>query len=174
MCVILSSKISIIVIPFLLISFLTAMGQTQMPITVSTDKPSYHEGDTMSITGKVLDQLNIPISVIIKDNTQQPVYLSQTNVNPDNTYSIQAIAGGDLWKTTGTYEIDVTYGGKDRTAQATFEFSGKEQPISPVNQTNVTKAIPEFGYLSGMIFALSTLVIVIFYAKTRTSLKFRN
>ena len=149
------------------------MGQTQVPITVNTDKPSYHEGDTMIITGKVLEQLNIPISVIIKDSAQHPVYLSQANINPDNTYSIQAIAGGDLWKTTGTYEIDITYGGKDRTAQTTFEFSGKEQAVNPVNQTNVTSAIPEFGALSGMIFALSTLAIVMFYAKTRI-LKFRN
>jgi hypothetical protein len=115
----------------------------------------------------------MPISIVIKDNAQNPVYIAQTNPNSDNTYSAQAIAGGSLWKTVGTYEIDVTYGGQDRTAKTTFQFVGTHtQPASNAgNQTNATQKIPEFGSLSAAIFALSTFVVIIMYAKTRSSFK---
>jgi hypothetical protein len=142
-------------------------GQTN-PITVQTDKTSYADGDNMIISGTVTDQLNIPISIVIK-NSQTPVYIAQTSVDPTtNTYSVQAVAGGNLWKNTGTYEIDVTYGGPDKTAKTTFLFtgnskttqSGNNQTVStPQNQTQVP-AIPEFGPLAIMIFAISVLAII--------------
>jgi hypothetical protein len=165
------SKASLVVIAFLTVSFLTAMAQT--PITVTTDKISYSDGDTIMISGTVTDQLNIPISIVIKDNAQNPVYIAQTNPNSDNTYSAQAVAGGSLWKTVGTYEIDVTYGGQDRTAKTTFQFVGTHaQPASNTgNQTNATQKIPEFGSLSAAIFALSTFAVIITYAKARPSFK---
>jgi len=169
------SKVSAIAIPFLMISCLTVMAQTQnMPISVNTDKPSYFEGNTIIISGNVLEQLNIPISVVIRDNSQHIVYLSQADPSSGNAYSLQATAGGDLWKTPGTYEIDVTYGGKDRIAKTTFEFLGNEQSNGTVNQANATNAIPEFGSLSTSIFVISILVVIIMYAKTRMSLKFKN
>lgn len=159
-----------------MISFLTVMAQTQnMPISVNTDKPSYFEGSTIIISGNVLEQLNIPISVVIRDNSQHIVYLSQADPSTDNTYSLQATAGGDLWKTPGTYEIDVTYGGKDRIAKTTFEFLGNEQSNGTVTQNNVTtNAIPEFGSLSTSIFVISIFAVILMYTKTRMSLKFKN
>jgi hypothetical protein len=139
-------------------------GQTS-PITVQTDKASYADGDNMVISGAVSSQLNIPISIVIK-NSQTPVYIAQANIDPTtNTYSVQAVAGGNLWKNPGTYEIDVTYGGPDKTAKTTFQFTGASQTIPPVNnQTNQVPAIPEFGPLATMIFAISILAIVM-YAK---------
>lgn len=115
------------------------------------------------ISGTVTEQLNIPISIVIKDSSQHIVYIAQTNPNSDNTYSTQAVAGGELWKTPGTYEIDVTYGGADRTSKTTFEFTTSQQPASSAsgNQTNPNQAIPEFGPLAGMIIAVSTTGIII-------------
>jgi len=163
-------KITNIAIIFLAISFLTVFAQT--PITVTTDKNSYSDGDTMTISGTATEQLNIPISIIIKDSNQQPVYIAQTNLDSHNTYSTQITAGGSLWKTDGTYEIDITYGGPDKTAKTTFEFTGN--PPSGTNtgsQTNATQTIPEFGTLAASIFAISILTTIIIYAKTRSSLK---
>ena len=165
-----TSKICLVAITFLTVSFLTAVAQT--PITVTTDKPAYSDGNTITISGTVTDQLNIPISIVIKDSSQHIVYIAQTNPNSDNTYSTQAVAGGDLWKTMGTYEIDVTYGGADKTSKTTFEFtsSGQTAP-SAGNQTNATQAVPEFGPLSASIFAISILAVVILYARVRPSFK---
>ena len=138
-------------------------GQTSSnPITITTDKTTYSDGSTIIISGTVTDQLNIPISIIIKDSSQHIVYMAQTNPNSDNTYSTQAVAGGDLWKIAGTYEIDVTYGGKDRTSKTTFEFTGQQPASSSTgNQTNPNQVIPEFGPLAGMVIAVSTIGIII-------------
>ena len=155
-----NSKIILVGLALLSISFLTAIAQTSNnPITVTTDKSTYADGNTIIISGTVTDQLNIPISIVIRDSSQNPVYLSQVNSNPDNTYSTQATAGGGLWKTPGTYEIDVTYGGKDRTAKTTFEFTGTS-PTSTEPQTNSTEVIPEFGSLAASVFAIAILVVI--------------
>ena len=165
-----NSKAYLVAIMFLTISFLGAVAQT--PITVTTDKSSYSDGNTIIISGTVTEQLNIPISIIIKDSSQHIVYIAQTNPNSDNTYSTQAVAGGSLWKTSGTYEIDVTYGGKDKTSMTTFDFEPTNtQPTSQSieNQTNLAPAIPEFGQVSTSVFAVSILAAVIFYARIRPS-----
>lgn len=164
----LNSKIFLVAITFLTVSFLTVSAQT--PITVSTDKTSYADGDTITISGKVTDQLSIPISVVIKNNLHNIAYIAQTNPGSDGTYSVQAIAGGSTWKTVGTYEIDVTYGGPDKTATTTFEFTSS--PVQQVqNQTNATTpAIPEFGPLAVSIFAIS-IAVIITYAKMRPVFK---
>ena len=165
-----NSKIGLVVISFLAISFLSAVAQT--PITVTTDKTSYADGDTIAISGSVTDQLNIPISIVIRDSSHNPVYLAQTNPNSDGSYSAQAVAGGSTWKTAGTYEIDVTYGGADKTAKATFEFTtSPSQPTGTTNQTGAIPAIPEFGPLSAPIFAIAILSAVILFAKVRPSFK---
>jgi hypothetical protein len=165
-----SYKIVLTGLILLSISFLTAVAQTSnSSITVTTDKSTYADGSTIIISGTVTDQLNIPISIVIRDSSQNPVYLSQVNPNPDNTYSTQATAGGDLWKTPGTYEIDVTYGGKDRTSKTTFEFTATT--TSTGNQTNATGVIPEFGSLAASVFAISILVVVIWYNRVRHSFK---
>lgn len=165
-----NSKIILVGLTLLSISFLTSSAQTSdSPITVTTDKPTYADGSTIIISGTVTEQLNIPISIVIRDSLQNPVYISQVNSNPDNTYSTQATAGGDLWKTHGTYEIDVTYGGKDKTAKTTFEFTAT--PVNTEPQNNATEAIPEFGSLAASVFAISILVVVIWYGRVKHSFK---
>lgn len=163
-------RISHITIMFLAVSFLAATAQT--PITVATDKTAYSDGDTIMISGTATEQLNIPISIIIKDSSQHVVYIAQTNLDSHNTYSTQATAGGDLWKTDGTYEIDITYGGPDRTAKTTFEFTSSPQSVANTgNQTNATQKIPEFGPLSASIFTISIIATIVLYTKARSSFK---
>lgn len=163
----LNSKIFIVAITLLTVSFLTVSAQTA--ITVSADKTAYTDGDTITISGKVIDQLHIPISIVIKDSSHNIAYIAQTNPSTDGTYSIEAIAGGSTWKTAGVYEIDVTYGGPDKTATTTFEFTSGHVQVQ--NQTNnTTPAIPEFGPLAVSIFAIS-IAIIITYTKMRPTFK---
>jgi hypothetical protein len=166
-----NSKIYLVAIMFFAISVLTATAQT--PITVTTDKTSYSDGDTIIVSGTVAEQISIPISIVIKDSSQTPVYIAQTSPNANSVYSTQVVAGGDLWKNSGTYEIDVTYGGPDKTAKMTFEFTATHaQPASNMtSQTNTTQAIPEFGSLSALIFTMSILAVIVMYAKTRPLFK---
>jgi hypothetical protein len=166
-----NSRMCLVAITLLTVSFLSAAAQT--PITVSTDKTSYADGDTIAISGTVTTQLNIPISIVIRDGSQNMVYIAQTNPNSDGTYSTQAVAGGSTWKTPGTYEVDVTYGGSDKTAKTTFTYTlGSSQPSSASNQTNSTiPAVPEFGSLAAPIFSIAILASIILYAKARPVFK---
>lgn len=101
-----------------------SLAQTSQPITVTTDKTTYSDGDHMTISGTVSSQLNVPISIVVKDPAGNIVLIGQTSVNPDNTYSTSVTAGGDLWAAVGTYQVYVTYGSKENTASTTFQFSG--------------------------------------------------
>ena len=148
-------------------------GQTSIPssaITVMTDKSSYNDGDQMIISGKVTAQLNVPISIIIKNPSQNPVEIGQVSVNPDNTYSTQITAGGRIWTDTGTYEVDVTYGSASNTAKTTFEFTSKIAGTSSnMTGTSGNQTVPEFGPMAFIVLAISMISIIIYIRR----LKFR-
>ena len=150
-------------------SFIPIFGQSSSPvsITVTTDKPSYSDGDQMTISGTVSSQINVPISIVIKDPAQNPVEIGQVSVNPDNTYSTEVTTGGRLWASTGTYEIDVTYGSASSTAKTTFEFASKITGI-PNNMTGTSgnQTIPEFGPMAFVVLAISMLSLV-FYMRAK-------
>lgn len=121
----------ILILSFIVISCFPAFAQSSshpssssLSITVMTDKSSYSDGDKIIISGIIKDQLNVPISLAIKDPSENVVLIGQITPDSDNTYSAQVTAGGRLWTAAGTYEIDVTYGSKDVTAKTTFEFTG--------------------------------------------------
>ena len=78
----------------------------------------------MIISGTVSTQLNVPISLVIRDPSNNIVLIGQVTPNQDNTYSTTVTAGGNLWTATGTYEVDATYGSKGNTAKTTFQFVG--------------------------------------------------
>ncbi len=78
----------------------------------------------MAISGTVASQLNVPISIVVKDPSGNIVLIGQVTPGSDGTYSTTVTAGGDLWTAVGSYEVDVTYGSKDNTAKAMFQFAG--------------------------------------------------
>ncbi len=114
---------------------------TSVPITVTTDKPSYNNGDKIIISGTTQDYLQgTPIVVLIRNPIGNVVYVAQIDLGTDKTYSTQITPGGSLWQAAGTYEVDVQYGSQDRSAKTTFQFSGSQytQPGNtfPVDGTN--------------------------------------
>ncbi len=164
-----NSKTSLAVIALLTISFMAATAQA--PITVTTDKATYSDGDTITVSGTVADQIGVPISIVVKDSSQTPVYITQTNPSASNAYSASIVAGGSLWKNPGTYEIDVTYGGADKTAKTTFTFTPAGQTPPATNSTQQTNgtipAVPEFGSLAVIIFALAIVSTIALSTKIR-------
>ncbi len=94
------------------------------PITISTDKPSYSDGEKIIVSGEVSDLLSgyaISLQVIAPNGNR--VTLEQLDVGADKMFSTELTAGGPLWKAAGTYTIMVLYG-TSRTAEATFDFGG--------------------------------------------------
>ncbi|MGI0081704.1 MAG: PEFG-CTERM sorting domain-containing protein, partial [Nitrosopumilaceae archaeon] len=96
-----------------------------VPITVTTDKGSYADGETIIISGQTKDYISgIPITVRVINPIGNLVTAEQVELGTDKTYSVEITAGGILWKAAGTYTVKVQYGGESRTAETTFEFSG--------------------------------------------------
>jgi predicted secreted protein with PEFG-CTERM motif len=128
-----------------------------------TDKPTYSGGDQITISGTVSAQLNVPISIVIKDPSQHIVELGQVSVNAHNTYSTQMTAGGSLWAFIGTYEVDVTYGSKDNTAKTTFAFAGNTMGTSGnMTGTSGNQTVPEFGQMASIVLAVSIMSLVLY------------
>ena len=135
----------ILTVSIMTLGILTASAQTSSAsISVTTDKTVYSDGDQMTISGTVSTQLNVPISIVIKDPSGNLVLLGQVSPNPNGTYSTTVTAGGPLWTAVGSYGVYVTYGSTSSTAKTTFEFTGflPTIPVQVQGQNyNVTYAI---------------------------------
>jgi len=100
---------------------------TSVPITVTTDKTSYNDGDKITISGTTRDYISgTPVSMIIRNPIGNIVSISQIDLGTDKTFSTTITAGGGLWQSAGTYEVDVQFGGKDRSTKTTFQFTGSK------------------------------------------------
>ena len=101
-----------------------AFGQIQNPITVTTDKQSYVDGEVIMVTGEVRDLFTAtPVAIIVTAPNGNVVTVDQITVNPDKTFSVELTAGG-LIHAEGTYTIMVQYGTGSHSASASFEFAG--------------------------------------------------
>ena len=102
-----------------------AFGQVANPVTVTTDKTSYLDGDKVLVTGEVTQLLSgFPISLTLIAPNGNVVTIEQIEISPDNKYSTELTLGGPLMTMGGTYTIEVQYGTQNRTAQTTFTFPG--------------------------------------------------
>ncbi len=104
---------------------------TSLPITVTTDKTSYNNGDKIIISGTTRDYISgTPVSVLVRNPIGNIVSLSQIDLGTDKTFSTTITAGGGLWQAAGIYEVDTQFGGKDRSAKTTFQFTGSKGETS--------------------------------------------
>jgi predicted secreted protein with PEFG-CTERM motif len=100
-----------------------AFGQSS--VVVSTDKPSYSEGETILVTGEVAQLLGGYGLTVTVSSDMAIVFIDQLTVGADKKFSTTIAAGGSLMKNEGTYTITVQYGdNKNNAASTTFEFGG--------------------------------------------------
>ena len=126
-----------------------AFAQVVDPITVTTDKDAYDDGDTITITGQVSQRLSgYPVTLQVISANGNLVTVKQLDVSEDNTYGTDIAAGGSLWRSQGTYTIKVLYGTDTRTAETTFEFSGSVGGTTPSGKSIPVTGNPELlvGY----------------------------
>ena len=107
---------------------------TITPITVSTDRTLYSEGDTITISGDVgtiLENLP-PVSITVIHPNGDVVAMAQPYPFLDGNYFTTITAGGTM-NVDGTYTINALYGTTSRTASTTFYFVGTTitPPTSP-------------------------------------------
>ncbi|MCV0365658.1 MAG: toll/interleukin-1 receptor domain-containing protein [Nitrosopumilus sp.] len=94
------------------------------PITVSVDKSTYSDGDTIIISGEVKELLsNTPISIVVVDTDDHIVALDQVEIDSKKKYSTELTAGGTM-KDKGNYTVKARYGNKSDIAKTSFVFLG--------------------------------------------------
>ena len=120
-----------------------AFGQIADSIVVTTDKPSYEDGDKVLVTGEVRELLSgYPISLIVTAPNGNKVTFAQIDVGPDKKFSHEFTVGGPLMRSEGTYTIAVLYGTESRTAETTFTFGGST--VTPGGGTKIKVEGTEF------------------------------
>lgn len=103
-------------------------------ITVNTDKTSYLDGETITISGEIKDlYLGAPVIVMVKSPNGNLVSVAQVTVDADKKYSTQITTGG-LMNVNGTYSILVQYWTEDRTSETFFEFGDTPVIIPPIDE----------------------------------------
>ncbi len=119
-------RLLVLAIPAILIAAIgasPAFGQFSEPITVTTDKASYTNGEKILVEGHVLQLFNQPVAVQIIDPLGSIVAIDQASVSANKTFSSEFTAGGAL-KRNGEYTVKVIYVNESKFATATFEIGG--------------------------------------------------
>lgn len=103
-----------------------AFAQTSDSISVSADKGSYSDGETIMITGEVANRISgMPVVAQIIAPNGNVIGVDQVTVGDDGAFSFDAKAGGPLWLAAGEYTVRVQYG-MNRSAEATLDFGGSQ------------------------------------------------
>ena len=101
--------------------------QSQLPITVDTDRTMYDHDSTILVFGTVSGirpGTDIAIVVTGPPPFNNIVKIDQVSVRSDRTFETTLTTGGELWKYDGTYTIKVTYGAQEIYDRAYVQLSG--------------------------------------------------
>ena len=112
-------------------------------IVVSTDKPSYSDGDTIIISGEIKNMVpGDQLSMLIQSPNGNLVALDQLTAGVDNQFSTEIKVGGKLMKIEGTYTIKVQY--REQSANTSFEFGGTVSiPANNMVEETIEETIEE-------------------------------
>jgi len=118
----------------------SAFGENES-IVVSTDKPSYSDGDTITISGEIKNMVpGDQLSILIQSPNGNLVALDQLTVGVDNQFSTEIKVGGKLMKTEGTYSIKIQY--REQSAITFFEFGGSVSvPVNNIVEATIEATI---------------------------------
>ncbi|MDA7953057.1 MAG: PEFG-CTERM sorting domain-containing protein [Nitrosopumilus sp.] len=111
-----------------------AFGQVVQSVTISTDKESYDAGEQITVTGQVGSILGFGVTIQVfapAEGHSNTLFIAQPVVNPDGSFEAQFAAGGSLMKWPGEYTIRAEYGGAQRSAETTFQFTGGQAQAAP-------------------------------------------
>jgi predicted secreted protein with PEFG-CTERM motif len=143
--------ISLLAIIIVSVGLAPAFGQITNPITVTTDKTDYKDGETVMVTGEVREILTgYPVSLTLLAPNGNLVTVEQIEIGPGNQYSTELTLGGPLMRSGGVYTIEVLYGTQTRVAQTTFTFPGSSDSGKTI-QVSGTEFMVNYKITGGTI-----------------------
>lgn len=127
----------------------------QAPVTVMLDKDSYAEGDTIMVSGMVLQRHGGGMSILVKAPNGNVVYTAQPQIGPDNGFSLSIATGGTMTQ-AGTYTVEANYSldaRSPRIATAMFMYTPGDKPSMMVDGTEIS---PDYSIVGGSVLGMST------------------
>ena len=92
--------------------------EIKIELSVQTDLSSYSKSDLISISGVSQNSNIVNLSIFNPNNDL--VWAEQISVKSDGRYSTLAIADGEGWENSGTYDIKVEDGTETKSIKFTF------------------------------------------------------
>lgn len=120
-------------------------------ILVSTDKPVYHSGDTIQISGQVSKYVqNKQVTVWIIDSKGTGISVSHTETRTGNDFSVNVDATGKLWIPGNDYTVYAQYGSSSAVATATIQYEPEAQKVTnKINMSDTnTVGLSQSSYMS--------------------------
>ena len=94
------------------------VSEIKIELSVQTDLSSYSKSDLISINGISQNSNIVNLSILNQNNDL--VWAEQVSVKSDGGYSTLAIADGEGWENSGTYNIKVEDGTEMKSIKFTF------------------------------------------------------
>ena len=94
------------------------VSEIKIKLSVQTDLSSYSKSDLISINGVSQNSNIVNLSILNQNNDL--VWAEQVSVKSDGGYSTLAIADGEGWENSGTYNIKVEDGTEIKSIKFTF------------------------------------------------------
>ena len=94
------------------------VSEIKIELSVQTDLSSYAKSDLISINGISQNSNIVNLSILNQNNDL--VWAEQVSVKSDGAYSTLAIADGEGWENSGTYNIKVEDGTEIKSIKFTF------------------------------------------------------
>ena len=91
---------------------------SEIELSIQTDLSSYSKSDLISINGVSQNSNIVNLSILNQNNDL--VWAEQVSVKSDGRYSTLAIADGEGWENSGTYNIKVEDGIEIKSIKFTF------------------------------------------------------
>jgi plastocyanin len=111
-------------------------------ISISTDKSTYHNGDTIQISGKVSKFVqNKQVIVWITDSKGTGVSVSRIETRTGSDFSANVIASGKLWVPGNNYTVYAQYGSSSSIATSVIQYEPQAQNLTNENNASNTNTV---------------------------------
>ena len=136
------------------VSIIPVFAQDSESITVSLNKETYTQGDSIVVFGQVKKMMNgLPSISMQIYHAGNLVYVAQPQLANDGTYAESIFASGKLWQTNGTYLVRVFYT-EEIVTETNFKFYNTAQTIDPSSILSVN--IPNASEVFDVGYAITT------------------
>ena len=129
----------------LTLSLQSAYGLEASPISVSTDKANYSEGDIIHVSGIVSQAIfGYEINLMLFEPNGNMVSIDKLIVDSNNTFQTKLTTGSTLTK-SGTYSVLAMYDAENSITKTTFSYEAIERESDQGNP--MTDILLNFDFL---------------------------